>query len=231
MAEQTVEALVDAGKASAGPPLGPALGPTGLNIGAVISEINKKTAEFSGMSVPVKVIFDPSNKTFRIEVGSPPVSQLIIKELGVKKGSSNPNTEKIGNLAIEQVIKVAKMKIEGMLSYELKNAVKEVVGTCVSMGVLVEGEEPKDALVMINEGKFDEAIKSGRTTVSAEKKAELAEDLQEAREEIAEELAEQAAEEAAEAEAAGEVPAEEEAPAEEGTEEKPTEEEAEKPSE
>jgi large subunit ribosomal protein L11 len=231
MAEQTVDALVDAGKASAGPPLGPALGPTGLNIGEVISEINKKTAEFSGMSVPVKVIFDPAKKTFRIEVGSPPVSQLIIKELGVKKGSSNPNTEKIGNLAVEQVIKVAKMKIDGMLSYELKNAVKEVVGTCFSMGVLVEGEEPKDALVMIDEGKFDEVIKSGRTTVSAEKKAELAEDLQEAREEIAEELAEQAAEEAKEAEEAAEAaPPTEETPAEEETEEKPSEEE-EKPAE
>ena len=224
MAEQTIDALVDAGKASAGPPLGPSLGPTGLNIGEVIAEINKKTAEFSGMSVPVKVIFDPSNKTFRIEVGSPPVSQLIIKELGVKKGSSNPHTEKIGNLAIEQVINVAKMKMDGMLSYKLKNAVKEVIGTCVSMGVLVESEEPKDALVMINEGKFDEAIKSERTTVSEEKKAELAEGLQVAKEEIAEELAEQEAEAKEEEEAAeaGETPTEE--VAEETTEEKLAEE-------
>ena len=223
MVEQTVDTLVEAGKANAGPPLGPALGPTGLNMGEVVAEINKKTAEFAGMSVPVKVIFDQAKKTFRVEVGSPPVSQLILKELGVKKGSSNPNIEKVGNLAIEQVIKVAKMKMGGMLSYELKKAVKEVIGTCVSMGVLVEGDEPKELLKRIDAGEFDKTIKSGKIEVSAEKKAELADKLEKAREEIAEELAEQAkeeAEEAAEEKVEEEVPAEE-APAEAVEEGKP----------
>lgn len=220
MAKQKINALVEAGKASAGPPLGPALGPFGLNIGQVIAEINQKTSQFSGMSVPVDVIIDTSTKTFEIEVGMPPTSQLIVKELGVKKGSGAPKTEKIGNLAIEQIIKIAKTKQDVMLSYEPKNAVLEVVGTCQSMGVLVEGEEPKDAIQMIKDGKFDAAIKSGRTEVSAEKKQELAEDLAEAKEEIAEDLAEEAAMEAAEAaaEPVVEAPAEE-APAEEKKEE------------
>ena len=220
MAKQKINALVEAGKASAGPPLGPALGPLGVNIGEVIARINKETASFSGMSVPVDVIVDSDTKTFEIKVGMPPTSQLILKELGVKKGSKDPKTEKIGNIAIEQVIKIAKTKQDSMLAYELKKAVLEVVGTCQSMGVLVEGEEPKDVVEMIGQGKFDDAIKSGRTEISAEKKKELAEELEEAREEIAEELAEEAAEEAAAAEAEAkpeEKP--EEAPAEEKEEE------------
>jgi large subunit ribosomal protein L11 len=193
MAKQKVNALVEAGKASAGPPLGPALGPFGLNIGQVIAEINKKTAQFAGMSVPVDVVIDTNTKTFEIEVGMPPTSQMIIKELGVKKGSGAPKTDKIGNLAIEQIIKIAKTKKDAMLSYTLKNAVLEVIGTCQSMGVLVEGEEPKDIFQMIADGKFDEAIKSERTEISDEKKRELAEELAEAKEEIAEEMAEEAA--------------------------------------
>ena len=221
MAKQKVSALVEAGKASAGPPLGPALGPLGVNIGQVIAEINSKTASFSGMTVPVDVIVD-SDKSFEIKVGMPPTSQLIIKELGIKKGSKDPKTEKVGNLAIEQIIKIAKTKQDSMLSFELKNAVLEVVGTCQSAGVLVEGEEPKDVVTMIKEGKFDDAIKSGRTEVSADKKKELAEELEEAREEIAEELAEEAAEEAAEAEAEAAVKPEEKPP-EEKEEEKPEE--------
>ena len=78
---ETIEALVDGGQASAGPPLGPALGPMGINIKAVIDKINEETKAFDGMKVPVKVIVDTSAKTFEIEVGTPPTSSLIMKEL------------------------------------------------------------------------------------------------------------------------------------------------------
>src|SRR3989339_1282165 len=110
MAKQTVETMIEGGKATAAPPLGQALGPTGVNIGQVISEINKKTADMKGMQVPVKVIVDPATKEFTIEIGTPPASALIKKEAGVEKGSSNPLTEKVADLKIEQLIKIAKTK-------------------------------------------------------------------------------------------------------------------------
>ncbi len=86
MAKETVEALVEGGKATAAPPLGPALGPKGVNIGQVVAEINKKTESFKGMQVPVKVIIDPDTKEFEITVGTPPASSLIKKETGIEKG-------------------------------------------------------------------------------------------------------------------------------------------------
>ena len=82
---QTVDALVEGGKASAAPPLGPALGPLGVNIGQVVAEINKKTADFKGMQVPVKVIIDTDTKEFEIKIGTPPAAELIKQEAGIKK--------------------------------------------------------------------------------------------------------------------------------------------------
>src|SRR3989338_5160820 len=137
MAKQTVETLVEAGKATAAPPLGPALGPTGVNIGQVVMEINKKTAEMKGMQVPVKVVVDTATKEFSIEVGTPPAAALIKKEAGVEKGAGNPLADKIADLAIEQVIKIAKIKEGDLLGKTLKSRIKEVVGTCNSMGILV----------------------------------------------------------------------------------------------
>ena len=100
MATETVDALIEGGKASAAPPLGPALGPIGVNIGQVISAINQKTAEFKGMQVPVKVIIDKSDKSFTIEVGTPPASALIKKEASIEKGSGNPLADKVADLRI-----------------------------------------------------------------------------------------------------------------------------------
>ena len=155
---EVVEVLVPGGKATAGPPLGPALGPLGINVKAVIDEINKKTGTFNGMQVPVKVTVD-DKKQFTVEVGVPPTSALIKKEAGIEKGSAEPNAKVAGNLPFEAAVRIAGMKIDGMLSYELKTAVREVVGTCVSMGVTVDGKKPKDVLVAIGEGKYDSAIK------------------------------------------------------------------------
>ena len=121
MAKQVVETMIEGGKATAAPPLGPALGPTGVNIGLVVAEINKKTAEMKGMQVPVKVIVDPSTKSFDIEIGTPPASALIKKEAGIEKGASNPLTDKVADLMIEQVIKIAKMKESALLGSTLKS--------------------------------------------------------------------------------------------------------------
>jgi len=152
---ETIEALVEGGKATAGPPLGPALGPLGVNIMEIINTINDKTKQFDGMKVPVKVLIDPKTKKFEIEVGTPPASSLILKELGLEKGSGAPSSHKIGDLKIDQAIKVAKMKFDNLLGKELKQKTKEVVGTCVSIGITVEGKKPQEVQKLIDEGEFD----------------------------------------------------------------------------
>jgi len=132
---QTVSVIVEGGKATAAPPLGPALGPLGVPIGKVVEEINKKTASLKGMQVPVKVIAGP-NKTFTIEVGKPPTSALIKKELAKEKGSGKAGLECIGSLSLEQVKGIAKTRFDS----DEENYVKQVVGTCRSMGVGVGSE-------------------------------------------------------------------------------------------
>ena len=152
--------LVDGGKATAGTPLGPALGPMGVNIVQVVSKINEKTKSFAGMKVPVKIIIDSAKKTFEIEVGSPPTSALITKEAGADKGASNPKTEKKGDLKLSQIHAIAEMKMEKLGSYNMKSAMCEVIGTCDSMGVYVEGKRAKDFLKEVREGKHDADFKA-----------------------------------------------------------------------
>jgi len=186
MAKETVEALVEGGKATAAPPLGPALGPMGVNIGQVVAKINEVTADFKGMQVPVKVIIDSDTKEFEIEVGTPPASALIKKEAGVAKGAANPLQEKVADLLIEQIIKIAKMKEGNLLGANLKAKVKEIVGTCQSMGIKVEGVPAHEALDLIDQGKFDEEIKAEKTEISAEEKKKLEEEKKKLAEEMEE---------------------------------------------
>ncbi|RJS87680.1 50S ribosomal protein L11 [Candidatus Bathyarchaeota archaeon] len=159
MAEKKViEALINGGQATAGPPLGPALGPLGVNVLAVVNKINELTSSYAGMRVPVKITVDVDTKEFEIEVGMPTTSALIVKEAGIQKGSSTPNTETAGNISFEQVVKIAKIKMSGLLARNLKSAVKEIVGTCLSMGVTIDQKNPKSVLKEIDEGKYDELI-------------------------------------------------------------------------
>ncbi len=173
MSKQAVETLIQGGKASAAPPLGPALGPTGVNIGQVVAEINKKTADLAGMQVPVKVIVDTESKTFTIEIGTPPSAALIKKEAGIEKGAGNPLQEKVADLVIEQIIKIAKAKQDVLLGKNLKAKVREIVGTCQSMGILVEGKPASETLNDIASGIYDVKIASGKTELSAEEKQRL----------------------------------------------------------
>jgi large subunit ribosomal protein L11 len=152
---ETIEALVDAGQASAGPPLGPALGPLGLNIMNVIKAINDKTKDFGGMKVPVKVIVDTATKEFEVSVGTPPTSALIKGELGSDKGSQRPGLEYAGNLTLAQVKKIARMKGDSLLGKNIKAKALEVVGSCTSVGIKVEGKEPKEMQRLINNGDYD----------------------------------------------------------------------------
>jgi large subunit ribosomal protein L11 len=176
MAKQVVDALVNGGQATAAPPLGPALGPLGLNIGQVVAEINKKTASFKGMQVPIKVIADTTAKTFEVTVGTPPASALLLKEAGIEKGSGKPHVEKVADIMIEQVIRVAKMKEDNLLGRSLKEKIKEVIGTANSLGILVEGMNAKEVIAFVNQGKYDSEIKSEKTELTAEELKRLQEE-------------------------------------------------------
>ncbi|HTY47294.1 MAG TPA: 50S ribosomal protein L11 [Methanomassiliicoccales archaeon] len=156
----TIEVLIDGGKATPGQPLGPALGPMGVNVVQVVAKINEKTKGFEGMKVPVKILIDPKTKSFEIKVGTPPTSSLLFKELGVEKGSGTPNTSKAGNITIAQAIKVAGMKGDSLMGKDLKMQVLEVIGVCVSSGITVEGKDPKVIQKEIKEGKWDAKLKA-----------------------------------------------------------------------
>jgi large subunit ribosomal protein L11 len=158
-ANKIVEILVNGGQATAGPPLGPALGPLGLNVLAVVKKINELTDAYVGMKVPVKVEVDVENKTFNVTIGTPTTSALLVKELSISKGSGTPNTEKVGNLTVDQLIHITKLKREQLFSKNLKAAVKEILGSCVSVGITVNDKEPRDIQREIDEGLFDDVLK------------------------------------------------------------------------
>jgi len=156
---KVVKALVGGGQATAGPPLGPALGPLGVNVLAIVNKINEITKHYAGMKVPVEITVDTETKEFEVSVGTPTTSALIVSELRVEKGSKAPKTEKIGNMSMQQVIKITKVKHSGLLARDLKSAVKEILGSCVSMGVTVEEKDPREIQKEIDEGKHDALFK------------------------------------------------------------------------
>jgi len=156
--KKIVELLVSGGQANAGPPLGPALGPLGVNVMAIVNKINDLTKDYSGMKVPVKVNVDLDTKEFDVSVGTPTASALIVSELKIEKGSGTPSTAKVGNLSIDQVVRIARMKRQELLSKTLKSAAKEILGVCVSMGVTAEGKDPREVQREIDEGKYDEML-------------------------------------------------------------------------
>jgi large subunit ribosomal protein L11 len=154
--KKVVELIVNGGQANAGPPLGPALGPLGVNIVAIVNKINEITKEYAGMKVPVKISVDTEDKTFEITVGTPTASALIVAELKVEKGSGTPNTVKIGDLTMEQILKIAKIKGPQLLAPTVKKATKELLGTCVSLGVTVEGKDPREVQKEVDAGNYEQ---------------------------------------------------------------------------
>ena len=117
-----VKALVTGGSASGGPPIGPAVGPTGINIKDVVDEINKQTTVFKGLTVPVRIECDPETKQFEIFIETPSTASLLLKELGVEKGSSTCSEEKIGNLIFY------KLNGNHPLYAEIKNIINKTAG-------------------------------------------------------------------------------------------------------
>ena len=150
----TVEALVDGGKATAGPPLGPALGPKGVDIGKIIAAINNTPAVFAVMKVPVKILI-ADDKSIEIKVGTPPMSAQIKSELNLAKGYSNNTKEFVGNMTLAQAKKLAKMKEDSLLGATEKARVLEVAGAAVTVGVTIDGKKPKDFQAAVKAGEYD----------------------------------------------------------------------------
>jgi len=157
--KQTISSLVTGGEASAGPPLGPALGPIGVNILEVIEAINEKTSEFKGMKIPVTVSVDSDTKKWEIEVGIPSASALLLKEASIQKGSGTSGTEWVGEITVDSIVKVANVKLESSYATSLKSVAKQIVGTCGSLGIKIEGKTPKEFTSEVNESKWDSKFK------------------------------------------------------------------------
>ncbi|KPN29464.1 50S ribosomal protein L11P [Halolamina pelagica] len=153
----TIEVLVAGGEADPGPPLGPELGPTPVDVQAVVQEINEETDAFDGMEVPVTIDYEDDG-SFSIEVGVPPTAELIKDEAGFDTGSGEPQEEFVADLTAEQLKKIAEQKSSDLLSYDTKNAAKEVAGTCVSLGVTIEGEDGRTFKERIDAGDYDDTF-------------------------------------------------------------------------
>ena len=152
-----ISVLVDAGKATAAAPLGPALGPLGVNIGAIVNEINEKTKAFQGIKVPVKINVNP-DKSFEIKVGMPATSALIKKELKLEKGSGNPKENIAGNLSWVQVRKIAEIKMDSLSSSDFRHSMREVIGTCHSMGITIDGKHAGELQKEISKGMYEKEL-------------------------------------------------------------------------
>lgn len=168
-----VKILAEGGEMKPGPALSQKLGPAGINVNKVIQKVNEATKGFKGMKVPVELEIDPSTKEFVVKVFSPPVAELLKKELGIEKGSGVQKKFQQANASIEQIISIAKTKLPNLLCRDLKSAVKTVVGTCVSLGILIENKSAKEVEQEIDDGKYDNEINNEITETSEDKKKEL----------------------------------------------------------
>jgi len=174
-----IKLLVDGGAMKPGPAISQKLGPIGINLGKVISEVNKATANFKGIKVPVTLNIDSKTKDFTVDVATPPTAELLKKELGITKGSQQPDKIKVANASIEHIIKIAKVKQKNMFVNSLKEAVKSVLGSCVSSGILVESKNPKEVLEEVDKGVYDKIISEGKEIPDKEKLDKLAADFKE----------------------------------------------------
>ncbi|MFH0851023.1 MAG: 50S ribosomal protein L11, partial [Candidatus Bathyarchaeota archaeon] len=152
MVEKSFNFIVNGGKATGGPPIGPALGPMGVNIMAIVNDINAQTKEYDGLPVPVDVVIDTDTKKFTVKVGMLTTFALISQAAGLEKGSGTPNTAYVADITMDQLISIAKKKRAGIYAASLKSAVREVLGTCQSAGVTVEGRPAKEVQMAIKAG-------------------------------------------------------------------------------
>jgi large subunit ribosomal protein L11 len=133
----TIKLQAKGGQATPAPPIGPALGQHGVNIGQFVSQFNDRTRELNGTLVPV-VISVYTDKSFSFEVKSPPASVLLKQAAEIAKGSGIPNKEKVGTVTLDQVRKIAETKMADLNAHDVDNAMMIIRGTARSMGIVVE---------------------------------------------------------------------------------------------
>lgn len=164
-----IKLLIDGGDMKPGPTIAQKIGPLGINMGKVISDINSSTKNFKGMKVPVELDVNPKTKTFSVNVFSPPVAELLKKSAGTEKAAGDHKKLKAGNLSIEEIISISKTKFPNMLSKNLKSTVMTVIGSCQSLGILVENKEAKETAQDVKAGNYDKEIAQEKTETSQEK--------------------------------------------------------------
>ncbi len=135
--EHVVKLQLPAGQATPAPPVGPALGQAGINIGEFCKAFNDKTKDSPGMIFPV-VIYVKKNKSYTFEIKTPPAAILIKKEAGLAKGSGEPNCEKVGKISKKSIRKIAEIKMSDLNAYSIEAAMRMIEGTARNMGVEVE---------------------------------------------------------------------------------------------
>jgi len=170
-----IKLLAEGGAMKPGPALSQKLGPAGVPVNNVIQKVNEATKDFKGMKVPVELEINLDTKNIEVKVFSPPVAELLKKEIGIEKGSGMQAKVNVANTSIEQIISIAKTKLPNLLCKDLKSAVKTIAGSCVSLGILIENKSPVEIIEEINSGKYDKEIKEEKTETPPEKKKELEE--------------------------------------------------------
>lgn len=158
MGEEIVNLMVEGGKATAGAALGMKLGPMGINLGKIVQDINEQTKGFAGIQVPVKITVNPKTKEYKIAVGTPPTAQLIKKKIKLEKGSGKAGTEIVGNISLDDLIDISKSKTKGSISNSVKTMLLQVVGTCISIGLTIDGKKPAEITAEIKSGKHDDKL-------------------------------------------------------------------------
>jgi len=161
---EVIELLVEGGKAAPGPSTAPKLSALKLNVGEIFAKINQLTKQFEGMDVPVKIIVDKQTGKYEIEVGVPPTSSLLKKEAGIDvakitKEDKEKGKKWVGNIPFEKVLKVVKLKEKELEGKDFKAKVKQVLGTCLSLHLLVDNKDPRDVIKEIDKGIYDNYFK------------------------------------------------------------------------
>jgi large subunit ribosomal protein L11 len=164
---EIIELLVEGGKAAPGPSTAPKLSALKLNVGEIFAKINQLTKQFEGMDVPVKIIVDKQTRKYEIEIGLPPTSSLLKKEAGIEiakitREEKEKGKKWVGNISFEKVLKVAKMKEKEQEGKNLKSKVKQVLGTCLSLHLLVDNKDPREVIKEIDQGVYDKYFEENK---------------------------------------------------------------------
>jgi len=156
---RVIRAEIPAGKATNSPPLGPALQQLGLDPSKVIEDINKATKKYSGHTVKIKIIVDLDTLKYDIITELPSTTDLLLKAVGVESPSGDPAKNKIGNISLEKIIEIALFKKKELNAKSLKAAVKTILGSARSIGLTVEGKDPKIVIKEIEQGLYDDLLR------------------------------------------------------------------------